>query len=312
MEAKPGSGSSLTDLAVTVLGAAAAGVSGLAFVAAVGGIVTQARFRGAGLPTEQSVAVETRGVLLAVGGEVLAIAIVAALALVAMVHWLRAAPKEHAETSGATAGQPRVGWPVLREGRWAIFFFVLALALIADYFFFWAGHELDSYEQFRIGLLVVITTLIGAAAATVLANHACRARDAGDDRGEGLRLLGLFIVVTFLGGIVAAAGSLANPMVRPAAMLLRGPREVSCGLYVGQTADRIYLGQALPKSNPDLGQHSKGVVVEIRRDRISRLVIGSSQPLKSALNRAAELVDGALHAGKVDVTHCEPPPATVR
>lgn len=60
---------------------------GLGVVTAVGGIITEARFGGAGLPTELSVSVASRSYLLAVGGQVLAVAVLFGLALVAFVHW---------------------------------------------------------------------------------------------------------------------------------------------------------------------------------------------------------------------------------
>jgi len=81
---------SVTDhLLVTVIGVVSAGVGSLGLVTAVGGLVTEGRFRSAGLPTEVSVSVQSRDYLLTVGGEVLAVAVLVALMLVGTVCWWR-------------------------------------------------------------------------------------------------------------------------------------------------------------------------------------------------------------------------------
>ncbi len=276
--------SSVVQIALALLSAAGAGIGGLGVVTAVGGIVTEARFRGAGLPSELSVSVESRSYLLAMGGNVLALSGLAALVLVGLIHWLpRPLDRD------AAPWKWLLGDRSFRH-RWCIFGGWTAVLTVLDYYLGWGRSALLQYWSQRFMFAgVIVVALAGSAAATVLARHA---RSSEKPLDEALRLAGLFGVLVLLSGTVATAGSLNYPSVRPAAVLLLDkPPLVLCGIYVGQTSDRVYIGEAFQrggKSTSVLGDHNMGQVIELRRADVGRLVIGGYQPLPEALSAKQE------------------------
>jgi hypothetical protein len=275
---------SFGQVAAAAIGVAGAGIGGLGFVVAVGGIVTQARFRGAGLPDEQAAALQAQGVLLDVGGRTLGFAALAALVLVAAVHWSEELSKALRRSTHALPAR-------LREyaRSWWTFYWLGVAVLLVDYLI-WAGFQLRPGLQRGMLILMTVVALIGAAIVTQLARSA-RSHRSGS-RAEALALLGLFVGAVLLGGGAAAAGNLARPQVRAAAVLLTNPRQVMCGLYVGQTNDRLYIGETVPlQGNPDLGDHGKGEIIEVALSRVTVLLIGSSEDLTSALARAEDFRD---------------------
>jgi hypothetical protein len=48
-------------------------------------------------------------------------------------------------------------------------------------------------------------------------------------------------------------------------VLLRSPPRIMCGIYVGQTSDRLYIGEVVQQSNTDLGDHKSGQLIEVAR-----------------------------------------------
>jgi hypothetical protein len=306
-----------SQLVLTVIAAAGAGIGSLGFVTAVGALVTLARLYGAGLPTEVSVSLQSRGLLLTVGGEVLAVAMLVALALVAAVHWspvfdMRIAPKWLRRRVNAND----LPWSWLltdAEGirlRWRCFGGVLVIATLVDYYA-WAGHELNSGRQQLLLAGVAVVALAGSAAATKFAMSARSRSSIDKPGGEAARLLGLFGVVALLGAVAAAAGNVADPRVRPAAVLLLDhPPRVLCGIYVGQTSDRLYIGEAVQadsKHDRDSGKHDQGQLIEINRKHVGGLVIGTAQSLHDALSprpppeSRIQALNGDHRPGEVDV-----------
>jgi hypothetical protein len=252
----------VTTALVSIASAVVAGIGSLAFVVAVGGIVDEARFRGAGLPSEPSVAIEGRNVLLAEGGDVLALAVLAALVIVAVIHW----------SDGRPQRRSRPSWPWIA---------LLAVLLVLD-FFIWDDGQISSFPIVVIAFPAL--AVIGSMIVARLASEARRSRDEKKPVREGVRLLGVFVVLVALGGLAPAAAGLAHPQVRPGAVLLSNPSEIICGIYVGQTSDQLYLGE-VTAAGGGVGNHEDGYDVALPRSRIVRLLIGSSQPLTDALDK---------------------------
>lgn len=255
----------LQTVLVSVASAAIAGIGSLAFVIAVGGIVEEARFRGAGLPSEQSVALEGRNVLLAEGGNVLALSVLAALVIVAIVHWVD------------------WSWPKRPRANSLLWTVILAVLVMVDYLA-WDGFSIRWFPLVPIGMVVM-----AVAGALIVVRLAQRSRHyrlvAKDPRREAPRLAGVFAVLVFLGGLAPAAAGLTHPQVRPAAVLLSNPPQVICGIYVGETSDQLVLGEVTPTDGDVVGIHEDGFDIVVARSRIVRLLIGSSQPLKDALGK---------------------------
>src|SRR4051794_12328657 len=107
------SGPSTSHLWTTVVPLFFAGVSGLAFVAAAGGLITVVRFRAAGLPSELAVSAVPQGLLVAQGAELLGDVFLVGLILLAVMHWW-ADPRVLRLLS---AGPPRALEPDVTEER---------------------------------------------------------------------------------------------------------------------------------------------------------------------------------------------------
>ncbi|WP_028067611.1 hypothetical protein [Solirubrobacter soli] len=265
------------DVLVATLGAAGAALGGLGFVAAVGATTMQARFRGAGLPSELASSLESRGVDVAVGIEVILPALIVAVGIVALVHWVP------------------VRWPA-RTWRWWAFGGLIVVAGFLDYFFVWARQASGTGTQIWILLGVLVVSVACAAAAVKLARSARRELE---PLGQAMHLLGLLGVVSLLGALVAVAGNWGRPVVRPAAVVLKGTREIVCGVYVGQNGGATYIGVVYP-SGGGLGNHDRGTIVAIPRAHVARMAVGASMGLDKAVAQAGEL--GAEFGGTKDCT----------
>jgi len=150
----------------------------------------------------------------------------------------------------------------------------------------------------------------GSGAATMFARQARTRRARAKPSVMAVSLVGLFVVVVLVAGLAAAAGNLISPKVRPAAVLLLGrPARVLCGIYVGQTSDRLYIGEIVQQDNDDLGDHRSGQLIEVARARVGGLVIGTAQPLDDALKTSVRPVARirALHGeGSPDQVDVDP------
>lgn len=297
---KPAASSSpvIQQFALAVIGAAVAGIGSLGFVTAVGGMIVEARFRGAGVPSEVSASLESRGYLLAVGGEVLAATVLVAASLVGLVHlwplfepgnrWRWRAIEALIDGKAPWSWFSRWRWGWL--SRWRCFFMGLLTLSLVDYLV-WAEFETGAATQRWILLAMVGVAVVGSATATNLAKLARSERDPRAPRLLAIRLLGLFAVVTLVGGIAAAGGNLSDPKIRPAAvLLLDNPPRVISGIYVSQTSDRVYIAEAVEqKASHDLGNRPRGRLLELPRAHVERLLIGTSQSLGDALHEEKQL-----------------------
>jgi hypothetical protein len=227
------------------------------------------------------VSVASRGYLLAVGGEVLAVAVLLALALVAFIHWF----------------PPFDQWPCPFDRvkskwlRYELFYAALVILSLTDYALWGGFQDLGDVDfGFLILFLMIGFALVASGVATMFALGARRERDHHSPRTEALRLLGVFVVLAMLSASLAAGGSLSRPKVRPAVVLMldtslhHTPPRVICGIYIGQTSDRVYIGRAVQKHlGSDLGDHEQGRLIELTRAHVGRLMIGTSVTLTKAL-----------------------------
>jgi hypothetical protein len=311
--------------------ALATGLASLTFVAIVGGAVVMARLRGAGLPTEAGVAVQPRSVLLAVGGEVLAPAIAVALLTVFAVHFLPTSRIVVPEPAAAQTGDAPTGDPGTRNSRLARWFHedlwdrhnilaALVALFAAGYYAMWSAGAFEFPFQTLIAVLMLgfagaVGYVSGRLAATAVRardeRHGSTPEHLGDPapstharlaRIELAYLAGVALVIMLFATIAAVTASLADPKVRPAAVVFKDDRGPICGVYVAQNSDHVYIGTAV--EDPDIrnvGLHREGRILDVPRSTVRGLVLGSGQSLSDAHASAPKLL-GELMA----VHHVQP------
>ena len=334
----------------TVLGA----IFGLGFVAVIGGGVLLARFRGAGLPSEQAVSLQPKATLLSVGGENLALFILCGLVAVMLLVILeltkgdRFAPSMIFAVVAAieVVAFVGVGWRALAAGRdtWApwVAAIVAVLAIfVAPRVRITARRAPDepastprtptmrweprpsiaAARDARItpvlvvaaGLLIAAADLYGnkawiaffalavlAATQAVLCQRIAtevRERRAHPEAGKlDLALAGV-VVLVFSGIIVygaaaTTAASYLDPHVRPLVFRVAGWPHTQCGLYVGQTDDRLYVAEVGITSH-NRADHDLGRLLAFPRDRVVSLSIGAGQRLGKAITHAHLIATGS-------------------
>lgn len=251
----------------------------LGFVALAGGAVLWTRFDAAGFPAERALAVVPHTELIVVGAETLVP--LAALVLVSVVliwlgvaTWLLIATRT-TETEDERTGRAKrirgASWPVRA---------VIVLSMVATliYFFIYAPAP-----DFRDDIAAVLALLVAGFVS---------------ERGWSLlcdQSFGWFAIL--IGGVILAVGlsltyleTQERPLVRPAAVVFKGSHRGVAGLFVAETDSAIYLAEVRPKSdNRDEGDEPTGRMIEIPRDMIRALSIGSNQSLPQALTRAPTL-----------------------
>jgi hypothetical protein len=102
-------------------------------------------------------------------------------------------------------------------------------------------------------------------------------------RIEVTYLAGIAAVIILFATIAAVTASLADPKIRPAAVLFTDGRGPLCGIYVAQNADHLYIGEAVEDPHiRNVGLHREGRILDLPRATVRALVLGSSQSLSDA------------------------------
>ena len=257
-----------TETALTLVGAGAAGIGVLGLVAGVGGAIMYARFSQAGLPAEQAVAVQPRGVLVAVGAETLipmAGAVLVALTVYAVLSWL-----VRKRIGVWAVGHLRILRP---DGAIAVIWALGAAGAVIFYYTQSANHV--PYNS----VLAVTGVAVGASLIWVMVT----------DLGVPLAIR--FVVLAALAAVVAGwigwIRAEDNPILRSAAVLFDQPAgarttppRVSEGIFVAETNDRIYLAE------PGLADGS--LVVFDLKD-VAAVAFSSNEPVPIALKNETAL-----------------------
>jgi hypothetical protein len=332
-----------TEVVVQILVAAGsalvAGITSLTFVAVVGGAVTMARLRGAGLPTEFGVAVQPRTMLLSVGAEALAAAFAFALGALFVVHfvpWMRElVPEEKTNEEPEhppDQGEPETGGPGTVESKslsdklksllrsfwsylgslcsrhdlWAASVVMLGFV----YYVLWsAGAFHFPLQTVVAGLMLLFAVVVGYVAGRTAAK-AVHARDRRHDltndraleaerapgharlaRMEIMYLAGMATTIILFATVAAVTASLADPKVRPAAVLFAEHRVPLCGVFIAQDSEHLYIGLAEKGPLRNIGDHSRGRILDLPRDEVRALAVGSSRSLPDALARRRDLLE---------------------
>lgn len=257
-----------TETALTLVGAGAAGLGVLGLVAGVGGAIMYARFSQAGLPAEQAVAVQPRGVLVTVGAETLipmAGTVLVALTIYAVVSWL-----VRKQIGRWTIGHLRILRP---DGALAVIW-ALGAAGAVIFYYTESAHRVP-YNS----VLAVAGVAVGASLLWVMVT----------DLGVPLaiRFVVLAVLTAVVAGWIGWIRTEDNPTLRSAAVLFdhaSGARttalRVSEGLFVAETSDRIYLAE------PGLADGS--LLVFDLRD-VAAVAFSSNEPVPIALENETTL-----------------------
>jgi len=295
---------------IAAAAALAAGLVSLTFVAVVGGAVLMARLRGAGLPTEAGIAVQPRSVLLAVGGEVLAPAIAVSLAAVFAVHFW---PQSRQVVPLGAYVQGPSPWSRIRS-RWlsrSSIFAVLIVMLGLGYYLGWSAGALHFPLQIAIFGVIAAFALGVARVSGRLAAKAVEARDRRYElarerpieqppepahwhlvRVETKYLAGVAVALLLYATIAAVTASLADPKIRPAAVLFNDDRGPLCGVFVAENADHVYIAEAVEDPHiRNVGRHSQGRMFDLPRATVRALVLGAGQSISDTHVAAPKLLD---------------------
>jgi hypothetical protein len=264
-----------TETALTLIGAGAAGIGVLGLVAGVGGAIMYARFSQAGLPAEQAVAVQPRGVLVAVGAETLipmAGTVLVALTIYAILSWL-----VRKRIGAWTIGHLRILRP---DGAIAVIW-ALGAACAAIFYYAESANRVPYHS-----VLAVTGVAVGASLIWVMVTDL------------GIPLAIRFVVLAVLTAVVAGwigwIRTEDNPTLRSAAVLFdrsSGARtttlRVSEGLFVAETNDRIYLAK------PGLADGSF-LVFDLRD--VAAVAFSSNEPVSIALKNETALAYALRHS----------------
>ena len=272
-----------TEAALTLVGAGVAGLGVLGLVAGVGGAIMYARFSQAGLPAEEAVAVQPKGVLVTVGAEILiplAGTVLVALTIYAVLSWL-----VRKRIGAWVVGHLRILRP---NGALAVVWAFGAACAVIFYYAQTAGRA--PYNS----VLEVTGVAIGASLIWVIVT----------DLGFpfAIRIVVLALLTAVVAGWIGWIRTEDDPTLRGAAVLFESPSgermselRVSEGLFVAKTNDRIYLAE------PGLADGS--LVVFDRRD-VAAVAFSSNEPVAVALENATALASALRsHAGPRLVEH---------
>jgi hypothetical protein len=331
------------EIGVAVLGAFAAAFGGVGFVVLVGGATILARLRGVGLSGTEGVAVVPKQQLLAAGGDQLLAPVVISLGVTLIWYWLLRTTRWSASrwerpvvALACTAVVVGVWWWLKGFGdrtSTELAFVVVAVSAAAAGVA--ANHSADD-EQARGGQA---ETMAGDETArdepvdqaTPVADQAVpapgkppdgdppapkesrvalvramrswlsasRGRTRGSFFVSGLALFGGLVLFFTL---VSYGRSLRFPIVHAAAVVSRTGSGF-WGIYVGETSDRVYLGQVADRSPADgrRGDHDTGRMIAMPKRDIAALELGANLPLHAAEAQARCLLSEvrAVHAALI-------------
>ncbi len=124
--------------------------------------------------------------------------------------------------------------------------------------------------------------------------------------------LAVFFSVLIFGGVLSVARFVRTPEVQPAALIRTADKFPVCGVYITETADRIYLGRVELEGPGHVGAKAdSGRIWWVPTKDVDVLKVGSLQSIESAQS-SAEQLRRELYIDRVE-THPEPlaPEATV-
>jgi hypothetical protein len=300
-------------LPLATLAAIGTGLGGLAFFTFMGGAITVARFRGAGLSGTKAVALVPKSDLLATGAQALLLPTLIGVA--ALVPFVLLAPyrKGRRVLLGVYAlvgfgGAVAIIWTQWPVQHWAG---DEKLAVAALFFIAVSGYfAVDALAQ--DAELPKPTTATPAAddepgSDTTTANGGDAETDnpisQTDPGSRGPATVLLFLVVALFVAVALYGRGYADPTVHPMAVLRANGQPWLSGIYVGESDSRVWIGQVrLDPPGSNHGKKSAGRIIELPRSAVSDIAIGASMQLKDAVSKGHPLLR-ALHREHVRRRH---------
>ena len=112
----------------------------------------------------------------------------------------------------------------------------------------------------------------------------------------------VFAGIVVYGAAAVVGASYLNPHIRPATFTYGGAHQ--CGIYVGETSDKVYVGEmALGADDRPIHSHSRLVVFP--RAKIAALSIGGGQPAKDAIVAADTEANGGAPGAQAAANGCK-------
>ena len=294
-------------LVQSILAAAAAGIGVLGFVTLAGGVVMFERFSAAGLPAEHGVAVVPKDDLLSVGAHaLLPLAIVVVVAAIAL--WLvfvvgptvttprrAASDPGEATDSGDAEGATEGGRITPDMVELPVIGFVLAAVTFAWYLYSHVGPRPD----LRHAALVVVAAA-AAASAFCLTWYRVEYPNGFPANRSHLHLTrkSLLYVATvgtvgvlLVGLVIVWAKTAQRPNVQPVAVVTSPDGAGVWGLLVAETNGDVYVASVQGRHDDKwVGRRSTGAIMEIPRQKVIALLIGTNQSLPVALRIGPHLL----------------------
>jgi hypothetical protein len=268
---------------LAVLATIGTGLGGLAFFTFMGGAITVARFRGAGLSGTKAVALVPTSDLLASGAQALLAPTVVALILVVFFVRLARHRMRRQVALGVLAllglgggiAKMVTRWPVLHtpgEAWWvlgALFAIALAGLLAVD--------ELAKAAEIP---------KLGAAGVVAVPGRRPAPPPAPRPAGsQAPATMLLFLVIALLVAVAGYGLAYAHPTVHPMAILRANGQSGLSGIYVGESDSRVWIGKVrLDPNDSNRGLKPAGRIIELPRSEVSDIAIGASLPLRKALS----------------------------
>jgi hypothetical protein len=312
------------ELPFVVLAAVGGALGGVAFFTFVGGAIVVGRFRGAGLSGTEAVALVPRSDLLAVGAQSMLIPTLIAVAL--LVPFVAIA-RDRACRRSFLIAMSVLGFAVAtalvaHNCLWTLLIAAVPLALLPLRVFrgfilltltvvvVVVAPGVGSASDERVALAALaLTAFAGGFAVDELAKGAevspglvpkrellvktDAAAEVSHTRAPAAALL--FLVAAALAAITQYGMGYENPRVRPAAVLRTDHRSGLCGIFVGESAERVWIGEVVPDAaHSSIGMRDAAPILALPRDEIGDMAVGPNAHFAHVTERDAELWEQLL------------------
>ncbi len=311
---KEGIGDQLVGLAMKALPAIGSAVGFVGFVAALGGSIEWVRFTSAGLPVNQAVGAVVQRELVIVGATALIGFIILGLAAVLAAYLVDSKAEGTSKLGGATILLAVIELTV------AVFYtpssagdrivFLLGMVAVAGAGLIALSPVIDSIGESVKKLSISRKTLTSAAIGLImlallvwmfitatkwlllmlLVVVVLNAAVFGIARASSHFLwygVAVFLSVPTFGALLSGIRTYRFPHVQPVALIRKSSDQAVCGIYIGESSDRLYIGRVQVNSKGKVA--GTGRIFWVPASEVDMVKIGASQSVADANGRGPEL-----------------------